>query len=844
MTLQELQIKEGLSNRAFNLCSDNDLKDIKDIVQFYKIHGDFKRLRRCGVKTSVELASLSQKYENIYEPSKDFINEENEFSEIIQKLKSDNIKSELLKQKANLLAEKLSVRAVNCILSFTESKTFDIWKFIDITMDTRFSFWDVRNVGTKTVKELTYFKSKVFDLLNDLGNQQITSIDLFCSELSVLLGYDFNNDDEFRLSLENKNIDLLYFIDNYFLSSKEVSKREKHIIISLLESNCENDLKTKYDILSNKIGITRERSRQILRKMENEFHRKYGFIKRIFEYCDNLKANISLDYWEIQLNDNTEQKPLNYLSRSDLTLSNLLKLLFDGESYFVINTTDKIKSRIGPSPYDRLTYVDYKYLKLHYLVSKRFIDKKILIGILEKVYTKLIDRVEKDFIYSFDNLSLSINQKQFVTKLVSDNFELEKRGLGVLIKRNTVFTASEKIEEILKDNNDLMTAEEIQDEYSELYPNSNKPITSIRGALNDERFIYFRGNGPSRYGLKEWEHERGLRPGSIKSICFDFINQKNDPVHLFELVQHVRKFRDTNMKSIFTNLKLDKKDAFTFYIGNFIGIKGKNYSHSLINSFKNPSPQDANHICSFLKNHRYYDYKKLIIKFTEKFDLKPIQVHHMVHTKCSEDILRIKDERIYYNMTEEDALVYKLFNDPTSFKISDFNPYKIDVDQRRLISRLVITTENKIILGDSLFEFSKYDFDQSELCSVIFYHKSLKQFIAFVWKTQETENIIKPKQFSFSYESGFKTEKLTNSLLIHRFCIDNINSFELAIKNSFGNDTFIDFNYDLSIFDVKGMSRIDAYSKIITTVEKEIGKTIDLLEAKELYELLEVKRDS
>jgi hypothetical protein len=835
LTIDELRLYKSLSNKAYNLCSANSLRHIDDIIDFYEKHKDFKLLRSCGVKTNTELISLVRDYKPEVRKTK----EANELSVVTLHIRKNSLKANLLMQESNLLIEKLSVRAKNCIYSLTNSEKIDCWEFIGITEKPGFSFLDIRNAGEKTVKELIKFKTKLTDLIVKIGNQSIMPEDLICSELSKCLDYNFNDDYNFRKDLENKEIDLLFFVDNFILNSTQISIREKLIIIYLLKYNKETEA-SNYYALALKIGLSRERARQCVVEMKITFSKKFPYLKKLLKYCYRHNEFMAFGYWPIQSEKVHNSKNLVNIERNEKTLSRLLNLM-DLDDHFIINDKIEFQSELGPVPYNKTAYLKERYFKLDYLVNKEFIKEEKLLGILQRVYNILIDRIPDDYFLNINDEDLNNDQKEFLIEIITNNFELKSIDKQIFIERNTLITATEIIYQIIEEENDLMTAEDIHEEYLKRFPDSSKPLSSIRSALGKDCFIYFRGNGPSRYGLKDWQEERGLIPGSIKGICQDFISKNDNPVHLFELEQHVIKLRDTNIKNISTNLKLDKNSKYIFYPGGFVGLSDKKYSNRLISSYKNPTPQDANTICSFIKNHWYYDYEKLINKFTQEFELKPIQVKHIVHMKCAESILRLKDDKVYYNMMEEDSLINNLFNSSSSFKIQGFNPYKVDLWKYRLLCRLIITTENSISLDNSHLEFNKYDLDKSDICSVLFYHKSFKSINAFLWRPSEIQDFSDSLRFSFSDEKNLKTEKISDSLFLHTFYLEQNSSFQLTIRNMLESNENIDNLYDISVYNIDGMRKMEAFSEIIYRTEQLTRKAIDLSEAERIYNLIKAR---
>ncbi len=65
--INELHLKETLSERAKNICLDNDMNNLYKFLAFYKEHGSFLSLRNCGEKSNSELIALAEKYIDDYD---------------------------------------------------------------------------------------------------------------------------------------------------------------------------------------------------------------------------------------------------------------------------------------------------------------------------------------------------------------------------------------------------------------------------------------------------------------------------------------------------------------------------------------------------------------------------------------------------------------------------------------------------------------------------------------------------------------------------------------------------------------------------------------------------------
>ena len=838
LKLDKLMIIESLSVRTYNVCSDNGLNSIEDIVAYYYENHTFKKLRNCGTKSDSELKIICDKYSDRLNVLPSLKDESAGLIEKVNRVRENDLKWEYLQDESELLYEVLSVRSKNSINTLLNSNSFDLDVFTEKAILVHCNFGSIRSAGEKTIKELNTFKTDIIKLMVELDSQEYHKIDLVISELSRHLGIDLDGEKELREILKNKELNIVQFFDQYVLNSADIADRDKEILIHLLNKGKHNNDQASFEKIGEKLGITRERVRQLVAKHNKGLNKRFQFIKQLFNYSYDLTSSLKCQTWKITPQPLRNDYSYKWINNTQNTLANILKY-FSNNDYYILSPSTKLKGKYGP--YDQEKYKRYRNIRVCYSLRKDFLDETALLTIVEHIYELITGRISEDKVYLFEDFNLSFEQTEAVLTIVTQNFELQQKDGGILLTRNTIITAPELIEMILLEYDELMTAEQIHEEYNNRFPSESKPMGSIRGALNNERFIYFRGSGASRYGLKAWEEERDLKSGSIKNMCLEFIAKYEHPVHIHELGEYVLRYRDTTIKNILSNLKADPKNQFKFYKGSFIGITCKDYSEDLIVSFKNPSPKDANQICSFVKNHLYYDLRKMISKFSQDFDLKPIQVKHIIATKSSEGILRVKEDRVYYNMMEEDSIIGLIFKDSASIKIAGFNPYKVDFDELRLLSRVLIISDHKFTPDSELFEFSKYDVDHTDVRSLIVYHKSLKSYLTFIWKSEGAEETILGNQFFLTDESDFVSDQVSDEMMIFRFSMDRVNTFGLAVQNAFGANTGVDVEYDLSIYNINGMTKLDAYSHIANKTEQNKGVSIDLLEAKRIYNLLQIK---
>jgi|GEM_PF-3653840 len=836
--LRELRTKEDMSERTYNICSENQLFSASDILDYHKTYRTFKSLRNCGDKSEHELVKICLKYRQ-YESSE--INENNvqesKMQMIFKSIKEDHLKWQYAHSEGNTQFAGLSVRAKNSVYTILGNIKFDLEKFIIKAILISYNFGEIKSAGKKTIKELTRFSEDLKNILIDLDAKSFNELDFLIKELERTLDLNLEKDEELIESFKTRQLNIIHFFDNYVLDSSLCSKIDKKLIIHLLQKGEQINNKGLFNTIANKQKLSNERVRQLSVKLENNFPEKFNFLPKLFDYSYDLSYNIYKNKFWIIKSQIEEKNKQERFENSPNTLGNILGH-FGGENFYSLTRSLKLKGTIGA--YNQDKYKRYRSFRIPCIIHHDFLSKNTITRILNTVYSKLYRKIKKDLAYKFDEFGLNDEQLRFVTEIVSNNFDLQEAiGGGVLLKRNTKITSPEIIETILIEQDDLMSAEEICLEFNRQFPKKNKPVTSIRSALQGEKFIYLRGR-ISLYGLKDWEEERGLKTGNIKNICLEFLENNDEPVHIYAICKHILKFRNTTSKNILTNLSIDPFNTFIIFDASYIGLTSKKYPESIISSYNSIAPSDANQLCTFIKNHLYYDIKKVVSKFSRDFNLKEIQIEYIINQKCKEGILKVKNNRVYYAMSEEDLFIKRLFKNYDKLKISGFNPYRIGLNKKKVMCRLILYNETKFIAKKQLFEFSSYDSNQTDFKSLFIYQKNLKSITSFIWSSKEEILAIVNNQYYLSEKPEVSFERLNGSVYKLSFSEENINNFVLNFENIInGNPNKQDV--DVSIYNIIGMNKLEAIAHIIDVTEQNTGVAIDLVEAKKYFNLIQMK---
>lgn len=170
MTIEEIYKKEEISVRSFHVCKYNELNSISDLKKYYYKNKSFEKLRNCGKKTNEELIDICNKYNNVQIPIPIFPSKS-----LISNLKAnqiDTINSFILKK-----TEALSVRSKNAIRRYLK-RDLSISHFAEkILFSSKFNISQLKNVGSKSIPELTHYISSIEELVlkyTSIENSNIT----------------------------------------------------------------------------------------------------------------------------------------------------------------------------------------------------------------------------------------------------------------------------------------------------------------------------------------------------------------------------------------------------------------------------------------------------------------------------------------------------------------------------------------------------------------------------------------------------------------------------------------------------------------------------------------------
>ena len=809
-----------LTARAQNVCLYNNLSQVEDILLFYEKGGSFSSLRNCGKKTILELENfVNQK-----------VNSKIKYREIFAQILADTNKWKLLELELQNEFKNLSVRAKNGYFNLLESRLINHKEFIKKAIIEDYNFIDIGNIGEKSSRELDIFKAFVkTKILSALNN---SDSEVFLEIRKIEIYFNIVLDDITRESIIKKKLNIFNFFEVYILKNKSLlNKIENELLIEHLYSK-EIDI-TK---ISQKVGVSRERVRQLKVLFLKNLH--FHILSDLIPYCDEPISSINFDLY-----DKIDNTRLNKIL--GLILQNH-SIIYSGENLDSINIS---------SIYDREFYLNSRDIKVNYIINKDFINKEICKTLLNDIFRRKTKKVKKDYFFNpFLNFNFNNNQKEFLIKLITENFNCDYSEEGFLIKRNTFISLDEIIVNVLVEEDKPLLISEIYQIIDKLHPGKCKSEEALRGTITREKdkFIHLRGaRGPKTlYGLKEWEQTKNIKSGSIKQLCIDYLNAEQFPVHMLELARFIMKHRETNRRNIIGNLKLDPHNNFIFFKSNFIGLAKKKYSKKFIDSIKILSSTLSQRINQFLKNNIYYNYEAVVSKFAKELKVFPIQIEQSILHGIDNGILKQKEEKIYYNSIQEDSIINDLFISEDEIKISGYNPYRVSIDDKKVVIRIKQSLNNNVSLNDIDFQndgFYGGGYFSPGRCLIV-YSPSLNQYRAYLWFNEIKIDEINT-YFKFNNESDFAVIKVSSQTNIVDFSRNKSKKFISFLKILLeSNMRFEDYIIDgksikMDHLDVEGLSELNAISKITSEVFEKYNIELEISESREIYQRIKLAKN-
>jgi hypothetical protein len=246
---------------------------------------------------------------------------------------------------------------------------------------------------------------------------------------------------------------------------------------------------------------------------------------------------------------------------------------------------------------------------------------------IKETYSKNIKSYISNFLVNVDYKLISELYSAIEYILLNEFGLLIDLNDNVVFEKNTIKLKHEYIIEALEILNKPSRINEIFDLLNKKYPDIISSIDSIRvSAIKQPEIIYF--GKKSTYGLKKWESfENQIVSGTIKDNVLNYINTKNEPIHICEILDQLTNYRfETNAKNVITNLKLDPYKQFVFFNQSFIGLKSKIYKSTLTNL----PMQLGKKIVLYINANKDVDFDIVVAYFSIKLSISESNIIYII----------------------------------------------------------------------------------------------------------------------------------------------------------------------------------------------------------------------
>lgn len=579
MTIDEINKKGEISVRSYNVCKQNNLNSVKDLIKYLTKRKTFISLRNCGRKSNEELLEICEKYrENILECIGNKGEKESSLKEIISNL--TRVQRYVINSFIYVNTNSLSVRSKNAILLHLKNN-LKIKNFAEeVLLSNSFNIQDIKNVGARSMPEIEVYISIIKDFIFDVI-QTTDEKKLIALKNNFLIQRTFNISLVPSEVLESESI---FQLTEFLLNQNAFFDKTQTFIAKRALRLFSNQKEFKIEEIAKQVDLSRERVRQIIKLCLKGFFNKLFFISN---FNDDLFQKYSIDvespYIEINndIIDKINQSNSTGFSREFITfiLSAYLK-----DSFTLVGNCEDVLQLKYPNSRNRHNWNNF------YLVEKELVLEFDFVSFANDISRRNRERIEQTYSFNFksylskyltkNNIELLDLLLPICEKIINEEFEIYlDLDEDIYFKRSTTRQVHEYVFEALEDLGEPSKVKRIFDKLIELYPDFDTDEQKVRASMKRKNGFVPVGR-KSVFGLKKWEKELvNFKGGTIRDIVKEYLMQFPNPRHISEITEYVLKYRPkSNQYSILQNLKLDDSELYIFFKNSYIGLTTKKYN--------------------------------------------------------------------------------------------------------------------------------------------------------------------------------------------------------------------------------------------------------------------------
>jgi hypothetical protein len=502
----------------------------------------------------------------------------------------------------------LSVRGKNAISAFLNGD-IKVRNVSEKILDNkRFNLALIQNVGAKTIRELEILIQSIKDYILKIAEVKDDK-DLAIYNYKIFVEKTFSH---INIPSEIIQSPSIFKLIDYLLNNGGIFEKSEKKIFNY-SFRVFNDAEIlNLDQIADKIGISRERARQIRKGILSNLFERFSFLKNVEDDLFQkygLDSNLSLIKLDQDLNNH-----INSINNTNFTVefNTFLIYVFYSDKFVLIGEIQDVLQSKYFNARDRHNWQGF------YLVRKEIAENFNFQNFVNNISQRINNRIEESYCFIFKSFLIDFSYShdyQFISSIepiaeiiLNQEFNLYLNlNEEIVFHRNTLKQVGEYAIDALEELGIPSKIEEIFNVLNLKNPGVTKSPDSLRGSLQKSFEIIYFGRS-STYGLKKWETEKeGIKGGTIKDIVHLYLMNNNEPIHVLELLQEVHKYREqTTAKNILTNLKLDSQKQYSIFNQSFVGLKTKNYDSILTKLPKFLGKKITSHISKLQYPNRLY----------------------------------------------------------------------------------------------------------------------------------------------------------------------------------------------------------------------------------------------
>lgn len=582
MTIKEIYNSGEISVRSFNVCYNNGLRDLSALLNHFQEFRTFDNLRNCGNKSNKELINFCLKHiaysNNRFDDSK-------VESVIVSTVKNlTRTQREIVNSFIEINVFHLSNRSRNAIGAFLNGN-FKIQNINEKILSKKgVDYYDIKNVGTKSVSELKSFITSIVEFISIV-------LEIDTEKALIKLRNKFFIEKTFSISLIPDDIlesQSIFKLVSFLIEKDVLFESKENIIFRNTFKIYSGQPEIIIEDIIERINLTKERIRQIRKNILENLSTSFRFIKN-FE--DDLYQKYEFDqnrdiiFIDDELNDLINQKNVTNFSNS-----------FNA---FIIYCYISDKFDLLGLPEDILLPKYFNSRGRHNWVNFYLINKKISLlfnfnHFVDDINRRLSERIEDSYGFNFKSYLLNFSTTPSYDNVAAVTDAAEKIlnnefGIYIDIHENIEFTrnsfkhAFEYAYEALNSLGKPAKVNDIKKKIEELHPTYETTDAKVRASMiRNNAFVPI--GRRSIFGLREWESKiENFKGGTIRKIVSEYLATESDPKHISDIANYLLKFRpNTYEKSILDNLKADETRTFIFFKNSTVGLYSKKYDKSFV----------------------------------------------------------------------------------------------------------------------------------------------------------------------------------------------------------------------------------------------------------------------